>query len=65
LTLKQLLYGPTSVTNGTENFMLALRTAMGVCGAATLKDMQKVEMVIAPTIKTEGKYFQAIQGICT
>lgn len=63
-SLKQILFGPTSVTNGSENFVGALRTAMGVCGASTIKDMQKVKMVIAPAIKTEGKYFQAIQSIC-
>jgi IMP dehydrogenase len=63
-SLEQLLFGPTSVTNGTENFVGALRTAMGVCSAMTIKDMHKVEMVIAPSIKTEGKYFQALQGTC-
>ncbi|UCH51171.1 MAG: GuaB3 family IMP dehydrogenase-related protein [Chloroflexota bacterium] len=60
--LERLLFGPTSVTDGTENFVGALRTSMGVCGAMTIKDMHKVKMVIAPSIKTEGKYFQAIQG---
>ena len=59
--LEQLLFGPTSTTDGTENFVGALRTAMGVCGALTIKDMHKVKMVIAPAIKTEGKYFQSIQ----
>lgn len=62
--LQRLLFGPTSVTNGTENFVGALRTAMGVCGARAIKDMHKAKMVVAPSIKTEGKYFQAIQGIC-
>ena len=61
-SLEQLLFGPTSVTDGTENFVGALRTAMGVCGALTIKDMHKVKMVIAPAIKTEGKYFQAVQA---
>lgn len=59
--LEQILFGPTSVTDGTENFVGALRTAMGVCGTPTIRDMHKVKMVIAPAIKTEGKYFQAIQ----
>jgi len=63
VSLEQLLFGPTSVTDGTENFFGALRTAMGVCGALTIKDMHKVKMVIAPAIKTEGKYFQAMQGV--
>ncbi len=63
--LEQLLFGPTSTTDGTENFVGALRTAMGVCGALTIKDMHKVKMVIAPAIKTEGKYFQSTQGMCS
>ncbi|MEW6033502.1 MAG: GuaB3 family IMP dehydrogenase-related protein [Chloroflexota bacterium] len=59
--LQQLLFGPTSVTDGTENLIGALRTCMGVCGAFSIKDMHKAQMVIAPAIKTEGKHFQAIQ----
>ena len=62
-SLKQILFGPTSITDGTENFIGALRTAMGVCGAPTIKDMHKAKMVIAPAIKTEGKHFQAIQSM--
>jgi IMP dehydrogenase len=57
-SLKQILAGPTSVTDGTQNLVGALRTAMGVCGASTIKEMHNVEMVIAPAIKTEGKSWQ-------
>ncbi len=57
-TLEQILFGPTSLTNGTQNLVGALRTCMGVCGAATLREMHAVEMVIAPAIKTEGKSWQ-------
>jgi len=57
-TLKQILYGPTSKTDGTQNFVGALRVAMGMCGAYTIRDLHKAEMVIAPAIKTEGKFFQ-------
>jgi len=60
-SLEQILFGPTSVTDGTQNLVGALRTSMGVCGARTIKEMHKVKMLIAPSIKTEGKYFQAIQ----
>lgn len=60
--LDQILLGPTSVTNGTQNLVGALRTSMGVCGARTIKEMHKVEMIIAPAIKTEGKYLQATQN---
>jgi IMP dehydrogenase len=59
-TLQQILYGPTSVTNGTQNFFSALRIAMGMCGAYTIRDLHKAEMLVAPAIKTEGKYFQMV-----
>jgi IMP dehydrogenase len=61
--LEQILFGPTSVTDGTQNLIGALRTSMGVCSARTIKEMHKVKMIIAPSIKTEGKYLQAIQNI--
>ena len=61
--LKQILFGPTSVTEGTQNLIGALRTGMGVCSARTIKEMHKVKMIIAPSIKTEGKYLQAIQNV--
>ena len=56
--LQQILFGPTSATDGTQNLVGALRVAMGMCGAFTVKDMQKAQMMIAPAIKTEGKIFQ-------
>ena len=62
-SLEQILLGPTSVTGGTQNLIGALRTAMGMCGAHSIKEMQRVEMVLAPAMKTEGKFFQAQQGI--
>ena len=57
-TLQQILFGPSSVTNGTQNLMGALKVSMGMCGAYTIQDFHKAEMVIAPAIKTEGKFFQ-------
>jgi IMP dehydrogenase len=60
-SVEQILFGPTSVTDGTQNLVGALRTSMGVCSARTIKEMHKVKMLIAPSIKTEGKYFQASQ----
>ena len=59
-TLRQLMHGPSSVTNGTQNLVGALRVAMGMCGAYTVRDFHKAEMVIAPAIKTEGKHFQML-----
>jgi IMP dehydrogenase len=62
-SLEQILFGPTSVTNGTQNLIGALRTGMGVCSARTIREMHKVKMLIAPSIKTEGKYFQVTQNV--
>ncbi|OFW63291.1 MAG: inosine 5-monophosphate dehydrogenase, partial [Actinobacteria bacterium RBG_13_63_9] len=54
-SLQQVLFGPSSRTDGSENLVGALRTAMGMCGARTIRDFQQVDMVVAPSIKTEGK----------
>jgi IMP dehydrogenase len=60
--LKQILFGPTAVSDGTQNLIGALKTAMGVCGAATVAQMHQVEMVVAPAIRTEGKSWQFQQA---
>jgi IMP dehydrogenase len=57
-TLEQILFGPTSITNGSQNLVGALRTVMGVCGASSIKEMHQAKMVIAPAITTEGKSWQ-------
>ena len=59
-SLRQLMHGPSNVTNGTQNLVGALRVAMGMCGAYTVRDFHKTEMVIAPAIKTEGKHYQML-----
>ncbi len=60
-SLQQILFGPTSFTDGTQNLVGALKVAMGMCGAFTVKDMHKAQMVVAPAVKTEGKIFQMSQ----
>lgn len=57
-TLKEILHGPTSVTDGTQNLVGALKVALGMCGAMNIRELQQAEMIIAPSIKTEGKIFQ-------
>ena len=61
-TLEQILFGPTSVTDGSQNLVGAIRTAMGVCGASTIQEMHQAEMIIAPAITTEGKSWQMSQS---
>jgi IMP dehydrogenase len=56
--LKQILHGPSSKSDGTQNLIGALSVCMGMVGAFTIQDMHRAEMVLAPSIKTEGKYLQ-------
>ena len=57
-TLQKILFGPTSKTNGTQNLVGALEICMGMVGAYNIREMHGAEMVVAPSIKTEGKYYQ-------
>ena len=57
-TLEQLFYGPSSVSNGTQNLIGALKACMGMVGALNIKEMHKAEIVVAPSIKSEGKHYQ-------
>jgi IMP dehydrogenase len=57
-TLEQLFFGPSSVSNGTQNLIGALKVCMGMVGASNIKEMHNTEMVVAPSIKTEGKHYQ-------
>lgn len=57
-SLKQILYGPSSRTDGTQNLIGALEICMGMVGAFNIRDMHKAGVVVAPAIKTEGKYYQ-------
>jgi IMP dehydrogenase len=57
-SLDQILFGPTSRTDGTQNLMGALGVCMGMVGAFTIRDMHRAELVVGPSVKTEGKHFQ-------
>ncbi len=62
-TLEQILRGPASLDDGTHNLLGALKTSMGTLGAKNLKEMQQVEVVIAPSLLTEGKVYQKAQQL--
>ena len=57
-TLERILFGPAHVTDGSENLAGALRQSMAALGARTIREMQGVEMVYAPSVQTEGKSWQ-------
>ncbi len=62
-TLQEILFGPAHVDDGSMNLVGALKSSMGVCGARDIRDFQRTEMVIAPSIKTEGKVQQREQRV--
>lgn len=62
-TLEQILRGPAQLDDGTHNLLGALQTSMGTLGAKNLKEMQQVDVVIAPSLLTEGKVYQKAQQL--
>ena len=62
-TLEQILTGPAALDDGTHNLLGALKTSMGTLGAKNIKEMQQVEVVIAPSLLTEGKVYQKAQQL--
>ena len=62
-TLEQILRGPAQLDDGTHNLLGALQTSMGTLGAKDLKEMQQVEVVVAPSLLTEGKVYQKAQQL--
>jgi len=48
---------------GTQNLLGCIRTSMGTLGARTLKEMREVEVVVAPSLLTEGKVYQKAQQL--
>ncbi len=62
-TLAQILRGPAQLDDGTHNLLGALQTSMGTLGAKDIKEMQQVDIVIAPSLLTEGKVYQKAQQL--
>ena len=62
-TLAEILVGPAHENDGTLNLFGALRTSMATTGYETLKEFQKAEVMVAPSLQTEGKSLQRAQGI--
>jgi IMP dehydrogenase len=62
-TCEQILRGPAELDDGTHNLLGALKTSMGTLGAKDIKEMQQVEVIIAPALLTEGKVYQKAQQL--
>jgi IMP dehydrogenase len=62
-TIEEIMTGPAKLDDGTHNLLGALKTSMGTLGAKDIKQMQQVEVIIAPSLLTEGKVYQKAQQI--
>ncbi|MDP9242425.1 MAG: IMP dehydrogenase, partial [Actinomycetota bacterium] len=62
-SLAEILVGPAHENDGTLNLFGGLRTSMATTGYANVKEFQKAELVIAPSIRSEGKSYQKAQGV--
>jgi IMP dehydrogenase len=58
-TLLQILFGPSTTDDGSQNLIGALRLSMASLGATTIRELQLTDIIISPAIKTEGKIYQA------
>ncbi|HUR14261.1 MAG TPA: GuaB3 family IMP dehydrogenase-related protein [Mycobacteriales bacterium] len=48
-TLEEVLFGPAQTDDGSTNVFGGLRKAMAMCGYSSIKEFQKVEVMVAPT----------------
>lgn len=62
-SLEEILLGPAHQNDGTLNLLGGLRTSMSTCGYENLKSFQKAEVMVAPSLQTEGKVLQNTQGV--
>ena len=62
-SLEEILVGPAHENDGTLNLLGGLRTSMATTGYETLKEFQKAEVMVAPSLQTEGKSLQRAQGV--
>jgi IMP dehydrogenase len=62
-SLEEILVGPAHENDGSLNLFGALRTSMATTGYETLKEFQKAEVMVAPSLQTEGKSLQRSQGV--
>jgi IMP dehydrogenase len=62
-SLREILLGPARENDGTLNLFGALRTSMATTGYANIKEFQRAEVMVAPALQTEGKFYQRTQGV--
>ncbi len=62
-TIREILLGPAHENDGRMNLFGALRTSMATCGYETVREFHKPEVMVAPSLQTEGKQLQRAQSV--
>jgi IMP dehydrogenase len=62
-TIREILLGPAHENDGRMNLFGALRTSMATCGYETVREFHKAEVMVAPSLQTEGKQLQRAQSV--
>ena len=62
-SLEEILVGPARENDGTLNLFGALKTSLATCGYENLHAFQKAEVMVAPSLQTEGKKLQREQDV--
>ncbi|MDX6664140.1 MAG: dehydrogenase [Solirubrobacteraceae bacterium] len=62
-TLEEIVVGPARENDGTFNLMGGLRTSMATCGYHDIAEFNRAELMIAPSLQTEGKALQNAQQV--
>jgi len=62
-TLEEILIGPARENDGTFNLMGGLRTSMATCGYEDIAEFNRAELMVAPSLQTEGKQLQREQQV--
>jgi IMP dehydrogenase len=62
-SLEEIISGPARENDGTFNLMGGLRTSMATCGYRDIAEFNRAELMIAPSLQTEGKQLQTSQAV--
>ncbi len=62
-SLEEILVGPARENDGTLNLFGALKTSLATCGYENIQAFQKAEVMVAPSLQTEGKKLQREQDV--
>src|ERR1700736_404640 len=62
-TLEEIIKGPARENDGTFNLMGGRRTSMATGGYRDIAEFNRAELMVAPSLQTEGKQLQREQGV--